>query len=96
MFDDLPSHHAPVNTNVKSIFNVQRAAGHLLVDLLHVQALHAAVQVSKGPLVGRVLAVEVVLLGGDEALGAAAHVRRLADGAGPGGRGFVGTALRVT
>ena len=54
--------------------NDQRSAGHLLIYLLHVQALHAAIQVPKGPLVGRVLAVKVVLLGVDKALGAAAHV----------------------
>lgn len=67
----------------------------LLVDPLHVQPLCSGVEVSQSALVGGVFAVEVVLLCADEALRAAAGVCRLADRAGPGGRRFVGSPLRV-
>lgn len=68
---------------------------NLLIDGLQVQTSRPGIQVSKRSLVGGVFTVEVVLLGGDEALGAASGLCRLADRAGPGGRGFVGASLRI-
>lgn len=56
----------------------------LLVEPRHVQILDSGVEVSQPALVCSVFAIEVVLLGGDEPLGTAASVRRLADRAGPG------------
>lgn len=58
---------------------------NLLIDLLHVQALCSGVEFSQCALVGSIFSVEVVLLGGDEALSTAAGVCRLAYCAGPGG-----------
>ena len=69
---------------------------NLLVDLLYVQALCSGAEVSQRTLVSCIFTIEVVLLGGDKALGAAAGVCRLADCAGPGGCRLVGTPLSIT
>lgn len=68
---------------------------NLLIDLLHVQALCPGVEFCQRPLVCCVFTVEVVLLGADEALGAAAGVCGPTDCAGPGGGGLVGAALSI-
>lgn len=69
---------------------------NLLIDLLHIQGLCSGIEFSQSALVSRVFSVEVVFLGGDEALGTTAGVGGLADRAGPGGGWFVGSSLRIT
>lgn len=59
-------------------------SSNLLIYFLQIQALCSGIKVSKSALVSSIFTVEVVLLGGDESLGAAASVCRLADCAGSG------------
>lgn len=66
---------------------------NLFIDLLQVQALQSATQVSKRTFVGSVLATEVVLLGGQELLRAMPGVAGLDHDAGLGDGRFVGPPL---
>lgn len=71
-------------------------SSNLLIDFLHVQSLRSGAEVSQRTLVSCIFAVEVILLGRDKALCAAAGVRRLTDCAGLGGGGFIGSPLSIT
>lgn len=82
--------------NTNSFFKSWSMWSNLLIDFLHVKALCSCIEFSKCSLVSSIFTVEIIFLGGDESLSAAASVCRLADCAGPGGCWFIGTPLCIS